>query len=80
MPGAMAGAWVGFTLRTGYLDPLALFGSTLGTADDFARVVALAERGELRPPVAAIYALAELAAAQAAFDRNDFVGNIDVKP
>ena len=78
--GAIAGAMVGFDLRTVYLNQLALFGSTLGTPDDFARVVGWAEKGALRPPVAAEYRLSELTEAQAHFARKDFVGNIVVHP
>jgi NADPH:quinone reductase-like Zn-dependent oxidoreductase len=78
--GAIGGAVVSFDLRTVYLNQLALFGSTLGTAADFARLVGWAARGELRPPVAAEYPLAELKRAQDHFLRKDFVGNIVVRP
>lgn len=78
--GAIAGPVVELDLRTVYLNQLALFGSTLGSRADFARLAGRAAQGEIRPPVAAEYDLAELPAAQAHFQRKDFVGNIVVRP
>lgn len=78
--GAIAGPLVELDLRTVYLKHLTLLGSTLGTRDDFARLVRAVEAGRVRPPVAAIYSLEELRAAQAHFLRKDFVGSIIVVP
>jgi len=74
--GAIAGPQRALDLRTVYLKQLTLLGSTLGTREDFARLVRHVEQGRLRPPVAAMYALEALPAAQAQFGRKDFVGNI----
>lgn len=77
--GAIAGPLVTLDLRTVYLNQLSLFGSTLGTRADFVRLADQASRGAIRPPVAAEYDLVELPAAQAHFQRKDFVGNIVVR-
>lgn len=78
--GAIAGALATIDLRTIYLKQLTLIGSSVGTWDDFRRLVRLAESQQLRPPIAATYPLEELPAAQAHFQRKDFVGNIIVHP
>lgn len=78
--GAIAGPNVTFDLRTVYLKHLTIQGSTLGTQDDFRRVVTAAERALINPPVAAIYRLEDLVTAQEKFRTKDFVGNIVVIP
>jgi len=74
--GAIAGPLVEIDLRTVYLKQLTLAGSTLGTPDDFRRLVEFVEAGRVVPPVAAVYPLEELPRAQEHFQRKDFVGNI----
>ncbi|GLU49999.1 alcohol dehydrogenase family protein [Nocardiopsis ansamitocini] len=78
--GAMAGAIVSADLRTVYLRQLSLIGSSFGTHDDFARLVAHIEAGELRPLLAGSYPLGELAAAQEAFAAKEFFGKLVVRP
>ncbi len=78
--GGIAGPVVETDLRTVYLRQLTLIGSSFGTHDDFAAVVALADEGALRAPVAATYPLARLAEAQRRFASKDFVGKLVVEP
>ena len=76
--GAIAGPQVTADLRTIYLNQLEVIGSSFGSHNDFADVVALVERGDIKPLLSATYPLSELAAAQAAFVGKEFVGKIVV--
>ena len=78
--GAIAGPLVSLDLRTLYLRHLELIGSTLGTRDQFARLVALIAAGRVVPLVAATYPLSEIAAAQAAFKEKAFFGKLVLLP
>ncbi|MCH8809189.1 MAG: alcohol dehydrogenase family protein [Proteobacteria bacterium] len=78
--GAIAGPLVALDLRTLYLRHLELIGSTLGTRDQFARLVALIAAGRVVPLVAATYPLSEIAAAQAAFKEKAFFGKLVLLP
>ncbi len=78
--GAIAGAQVGLDLRTLYLKDLTLHGCTVPEPQLFERLVGYIERGEIRPVVAKIFRLAELAAAQQAFLDKGYVGKIVVLP
>jgi NADPH:quinone reductase-like Zn-dependent oxidoreductase len=78
--GAIAGSVVSLDLRTLYLKHLELIGSTLGTRDQFARLVALIAAGRVVPLVAATYPLSEIAAAQAAFKEKAFFGKLVLLP
>ncbi len=78
--GAIAGPLVTLDLRTLYLRHLELIGSTLGTRDQFARLVALIAAGRVVPLVAATYPLSEIAAAQAAFKEKAFFGKLVLLP
>ncbi|MCH7796713.1 MAG: alcohol dehydrogenase family protein [Proteobacteria bacterium] len=78
--GAIAGPLVSLDLRTLYLKHLELIGSTLGTRDQFARLVALIAAGRVVPLVAATYPLSEIAAAQAAFKEKAFFGKLVLLP
>ncbi len=78
--GAIAGPLVSLDLRTLYLRHLELIGSTLGTRDNFARLVALIAAGRVVPLVAATYPLSEIAAAQAAFKEKAFFGKLVLLP
>jgi NADPH:quinone reductase-like Zn-dependent oxidoreductase len=77
--GAIAGPLVEFDLRTVYLNQLTLVGSTLGTREDFRRLIAFVNAGTVSPPVAATYRLEELPRAQEHFLHKNFVGNIVVQ-
>jgi alcohol dehydrogenase len=78
--GAIAGPLVTVDLRTIYLKQLELFGSTMGNREEFAALVGHIESGRLRPLVWATYPLAELARAQADFQRKSFVGKLVMIP
>ncbi|TCK22544.1 alcohol dehydrogenase catalytic domain-containing protein [Pseudonocardia endophytica] len=78
--GGIAGPVVETDLRTVYLRQLTVIGSSFGTHEDFADVVALASSGALRAPVAGTYPLARLADAQERFASKDFVGKLVVEP
>ncbi|WP_216212646.1 alcohol dehydrogenase family protein [Amycolatopsis aidingensis] len=78
--GGIAGPVVQTDLRTVYLRQLQLIGSSFGTHADFARLLAHIEAGELRPLLAGSYPLAELATAQAEFERKNFFGKLVVLP
>lgn len=74
--GAIAGPIVELDLRTLYLKDLTLIGATITPPGVFADMVALAERGELRPTVAATFPLEQLREAQRVFMDKRFVGKI----
>jgi NADPH:quinone reductase-like Zn-dependent oxidoreductase len=78
--GAIAGPLVTVDLRTIYLKQLDVLGSTMGNRDEFAALVGHIESGRLRPLVWATYPLAELARAQADFQRKSFVGKLVAIP
>ena len=78
--GAISGAQVGLDLRTLYLKDLTLHGCTVPQPQLFERLVGYIERGEIRPVVAKIFRLRELAAAQQAFLDKAYVGKIVVLP
>lgn len=74
--GAIAGPIVELDLRTLYLRDLTLIGATLNPPDSFGRLVALIERGEIRPTVAATFPLERIVDAQRAFLAKEFAGKI----
>lgn len=78
--GAIAGPLVETDLRTVYLKQLRLIGSSFGSHDDFAQLVAHVRNGELSPLLAGTYPLRELHAAQEAFLAKDFFGKLVVLP
>lgn len=78
--GAVAGAVVDLDLRTLYLKHLDLLGSTLGSREDFARLVRLINEGRLRPVLGGTYPLDRIHEAQEAFLRKDYVGNLVITP
>lgn len=77
--GAIAGAEVELDIRRLYLHSRRLVGSAMWTPGHFARLVEEARRGSLRPVVRS-YPLTEIAAAQADFDRKQFVGKFVLTP
>ena len=78
--GAIAGPVVGFDKRTLYLRDLTLIGCTAWDEPVFPALIALLERGELRPPVAATWPLERIAEAQAAFLEKRHVGKYVLVP
>ncbi|WP_038098228.1 alcohol dehydrogenase family protein [Thioalkalivibrio sp. HK1] len=78
--GAIAGPIVEFDLRTLYLRDLEFLGATVPPPEHFADVVRHIEKGEVRPLLAATFALGDFHEAQAAFIAKDHVGNIVVVP
>ena len=78
--GAIAGAQVALDLRTLYLKDITLFGCTAWAPGVFARLVGIVERNEIRPLLAAVYPLQNIADAQRAFLDKAHVGNIVLLP
>lgn len=78
--GAIAGPLVQADLRTVYLRQLQLIGSSFGTHDDFAQLLAHISNGELEPLLAGTYPLRELRAAQERFTSKSFFGKLAVLP
>ena len=78
--GAIAGPMVEFDLRTFYLRDLTFTGATVPPPGVFGDLVGYIERGEIRPLLAATYALEDFHAAQQAFIEKRHVGNIVTEP
>lgn len=78
--GSLDGWTVEIDVRHLYLSQLALVGSTMHTPATFARLVEMARRGEVRPVVAATYALEELTTAHADLAKRTHVGKLVVVP
>ncbi len=78
--GAIAGPIVEFDIRTMYLKHLDFVGSTMGTEDEFARLVQFINEGRFKPVVGGVYDLRELPAAQNDFKAKKFVGNLVIVP
>jgi len=78
--GAIGGAEVALDLRTLYLNDLRLIGCTAWDAEVFPNLVAYVQRGEIRPALAATYALADMARAQQDFLQKAHVGKLVVLP
>ncbi len=78
--GAMGGHTVDLDLRRLYLHDISLVGSSMCTREHFARLVEDAVAGSIRPLVAARYDLADVHAAQAAFERREHVGKLVLVP
>ncbi|NKC11026.1 MAG: zinc-binding dehydrogenase [Gammaproteobacteria bacterium] len=74
--GAIAGPVVDFDLRTFYLRDLTFTGATIVPPGVFADLVRYIERGEIKPLLAATFALRDFHAAQQAFIDKRHVGNI----
>lgn len=77
--GAIAGPLVEMDLRTFYLRDLTFTGATVVPPGVFADLVGYIERGEIKPLLAATYALEKLRDAQQAFIAKRHVGNIVVE-
>ncbi len=76
--GAISGPEVTFDLRQLVYKDLRLTGATITPPGTMARLVKLIERGRLRPMLAQVFPLRELAKAQEAFMAKRHVGNIVV--
>lgn len=74
--GAIAGPITQLDLRTLYLKDLSLLGCTFQEDEVFADLVSYIERGEIRPHVAAVFPLREIAAAQETFLEKAFMGKL----
>jgi NADPH:quinone reductase-like Zn-dependent oxidoreductase len=78
--GAIAGAVVPLDLRTLYLKDLRLIGCTVAEPAVFENLVRYIERGEIRPVVARIHRLADIADAQREFLAKGHTGKIVLVP
>ena len=78
--GAIAGPIVEFDLRTFYLNDLVFTGATIIPPGLFKDLVGYIERGEVKPMLAATYALEDFHEGQRAFIEKRHVGNIVVVP
>ena len=78
--GAIAGPMASLDLRTLYLNDLTFTGSTVVAPHIFTDLVSYIEKGEVRPLLAASYALGELKQAQQEFMDKKHIGNIVVCP
>lgn len=78
--GAIAGPVVPFDIRRLYLRHRRIIGSTMHTPSDFAELASIAIHGGIAPMVAETFPLAEIVAAQARFERKDFVGKLVLLP
>ena len=78
--GAIAGPVVDLDMRDMYLKDISLIGTTAWDEPVFPNLIRYIEAGEIRPLLAATWPLGEIAAAQEAFARKDFVGNFVLIP
>lgn len=78
--GAIAGPLVELDLRTFYLNDLTFTGSTVVPPHVFTDLIGYIERGEIKPMLAATYALEDFHTGQEAFIEKRHTGNIVVVP
>lgn len=78
--GAIAGPMVAGDLRTVYLNDLTLFGCTHQPREVFAGLVTIINTAKVRPLVARVYPLREIARAQEEFETKRHVGKIVLIP
>jgi NADPH:quinone reductase-like Zn-dependent oxidoreductase len=78
--GAIAGPLVTFDKRSFYLRDITLIGCTAWDQPVFPNLVGYIERGEIRPLVAKVFPLAEIAAAQTEFQEKRHVGKFVLVP
>ena len=78
--GAIAGPIVEFDIRTVYLKHLDFVGSTMGTQEEFAKLVQFINEGMFKPIIGGVYDLKELPKAQEDFKAKKFVGNLVIVP
>ena len=77
---AIAGPILDLDRRDIYLKDIWLIGTTAWDEPVFPNLIRYIEGGEIRPLLAATWPLGEIAAAQEAFARKDFVGNFVLIP
>ena len=77
--GAIGGPIVELDVRTLYLNDLTMHGATVLPPAVFKNLVGYIERGEIKPVVAATYALEDIHAAQEAFMRKEHIGAFVIK-
>ena len=78
--GAIGGPLVTLDMRSLYLKDLILMGSTAWDAPVFPNLVGYIERGEIRPLVAQVFALSQIAEAQRVFLDKAHVGKLVLVP
>lgn len=78
--GAIAGPMVTLDMRDMYLKDITLIGSTAWDEPVFPNLVSYIEQGEIRPLVAAVYPLADIATAQKDFLKKTHFGNFVLVP
>jgi NADPH:quinone reductase-like Zn-dependent oxidoreductase len=78
--GAIAGPMVTFDKRSFYLRDITLIGCTAWDEPVFPNLVGYIERGEIRPLVAKVFPLAEIAAAQTEFLEKRHIGKFVLVP
>jgi len=78
--GAISGPIVDLDLRTLYLKDLRLDGCTVFEPAVFRNLVGYIERGEIRPVIAAVFALDSIVAAQQEFSAKGYTGKIVLTP
>lgn len=78
--GAIGGPLVELDMRTLYLKDLTLIGCTAWDEDVFPAVISYIERGEIRPLVAKVFPLDQIASAQEEFLTREHVGNFVLVP
>ena len=78
--GAIAGPIVPLDMRDMYLKDITLIGTTAWDEPVFPHLISYIESGEIRPLLAKTFPLAQIAQAQEAFGKKDFVGNFVLIP
>jgi alcohol dehydrogenase len=78
--GAIAGPIVAFDMRDLYLKDIALMGCTAWDEPVFPNLVSYIEQGQIRPLVAKVFALQDIALAQQEFMEKRHVGNFVLVP
>jgi NADPH:quinone reductase-like Zn-dependent oxidoreductase len=78
--GAIAGADVALDMRDFYLKDITLIGCTAWDEPVFPNLIGYLERNEIRPLVAATFALKDMALAQQAFLEKRHTGNLVLVP
>ncbi|MFD7510145.1 zinc-binding dehydrogenase [Streptomyces sp. NPDC059853] len=78
--GALGGYDLTFDVRRLYLRNTRLIGSSMHTPAHFGLLMDLARRGDIRPPIAAVFPLEEAARAQEELARRHHIGKIVLRP
>ncbi len=78
--GATTGTRIEFDLREFYRRQISLLGSFLGTRAEMLRIIALVEKGRLRPVVDRVFPLAEAAAAHRYVEERRHFGKVVLVP